>query len=208
MRSHKPCGCRVSIANHWRPLATTPPVSPVDARLIRALAATSVAVDHPSLRYALSCVQLDAVHGTVTGTDGRSLVRYDGFKFPWHDHAILLPASDVFGSPILRDTDHGSCGVIDDRLVIEVTPAQSSRRVATPAGTLSGTWTLRLPPQTAKRNPDVAAIISKPGKATNRISFDQQDLGIYHQASQADPRAGSCSLTGDTQSKRPRQADG
>ncbi|HBJ36896.1 MAG TPA: hypothetical protein DDZ51_19490 [Planctomycetaceae bacterium] len=149
-------------------------MSPVDARLIRALAATCVAVDHESLRYALSCVQLDALHGTVTGTDGRRLVRFDGFQFPWRDQAILLPASDVFDSPILRDADQVSCGVIDDRLVIEVTPAQSAKQVET----LSGTWTLRLSLQTAGRYPNVESIISKPNNATNRVYFDKQDLAF------------------------------
>ncbi len=144
-----------------QPLATTPPLSPVNARLIPALAATSAAVDRESLRFALSCIQLDATRGTVTGTDGRRLIRYDGFEFPWRDQAILLPANDVFGSPILREATEVSCGVIDQQLVIQ-----------------AGPWTLRLPLQTEGRYPDVTSVIGRLSNATNRVYFDQRDLAF------------------------------
>ena len=152
------------------PLATTPPMSPVDARLIPALAATGVAVDREALRYALANVQLDGTRGTVTGTDGKRLVRYDGFAFPWADRAILLPASDVFGSPILRDAKHVACGVIDNQLVIEASPAQARTPVEA--------WTLRLPITTDGRYPNVEAIIGNLSNATNRVYFDKQDLAF------------------------------
>lgn len=142
------------------PLAPTPPLSPVSPRLIPALAATSAAVDRQSLRYALSCVQLDATRGTVTGTDGHRLIRYDGFEFPWRDQAILLPANDVFGSPILREATEVSCGV-NQQLVIQ-----------------AGAWTLRLPLQAEGRYPDVDSVVGRLSGPTNRVCFDQRDLAF------------------------------
>jgi len=153
-----------------QPLATTPPMSPVDVRLIPALAATGVAVDHESLRYAIANVQLDGTRGTVTGTDGKRLVRYDGFTFPWTDRAILLPANDVFGSPILREVKALACGVIDNQLVIEAAAAE--------AGTQAEAWTLRMPITTEGRYPNVEAIIGNLSNATNRVYFDKQDLAF------------------------------
>ena len=143
----------------YQPLATTPPLSPVSTRLIPAIAATSAAVDRESLRFALSCVQLDATRGTVAGTDGHRLIRYDGFEFPWTGQAILLPANDVFGSPILREATEVSCGVIDQQLVIQ-----------------AGAWTLRLPLQAEGRYPDVDNVIGRLSGPTNRVYFDPRDL--------------------------------
>lgn len=144
-----------------QPLPTAPPLSPVNARLIPALAATSAAVDRESLRYALSCVQLDGARGTVTGTDGSRMICYDGFEFPWSDQAILLPANDVFGSPILRGSTEVSCGVADQHLVIHAWP-----------------WTLRLPLQREGRYPDADSVIGRLSNATNRVCFDQRDLAF------------------------------
>lgn len=142
-----------------QPLPITPPLSRVNSRLIQALAATSAAVDRQSLRYALSCVQLDGTRGTVAGTDGNRLICYDGFEFPWRDQAILLPANDVFVSPILRGSAEVSCGIVDQQLVIDAWP-----------------WTLRLPLQIEGRYPDVASVIGRLSNATNRVYFDPRDL--------------------------------
>jgi hypothetical protein len=144
-----------------QPLATTPPLSPVDARLIPALAATGAVVDRQSVRFALACVQLDGARGTVTGTDGKRLIRFDGFGFPWGEAAILLPANDVFGSPLLREVKAVCCGLIDNQLVLEASP-----------------WTFRLPIETEGRYPDVAAVIGGLSGATNRVYFDQGDLAF------------------------------
>jgi hypothetical protein len=143
-------------------LATLPELSAIDARLLTALAATSGTVDHDSSRYALHCVQLDGQRGTVTGTDGRQLLRFDGFKFPWNDQAILIPASSVFACPELRGTSPLACGITDKQLLIEAAP-----------------WTLRLPLEVDARYPNVDAVIQRYSKAVNRVYFDPRDLEFF-----------------------------
>ncbi len=136
-----------------------PQLTAVDRRLLSALAAASAAVDHDSLRYALHCVQLDGQRGTVTGTDGRQLIRFDGFRFPWNDQAILTPASDLFACAELRDVAAVACGMTDKQLVIEASP-----------------WTFWLPLELEGRFPNVEAIVTKYSKAVNRVYFDPRDL--------------------------------
>lgn len=139
-----------------------PSLSVVDSRLMTALAVASGAVDHQSSRYALHCVQLDGQRGTVTGTDGRQLIRFDGFKFPWNDQAILAPASDVFGCPELQGTTSVACGITGTQLVIQAEP-----------------WTLHLPLEQDARYPNVEAVIGRYSKAINRVYFDPRDLEFF-----------------------------
>jgi hypothetical protein len=122
---------------------------------------TGVAVDRDAVRFALASVHHADTRSTVTGTDGNRLVRYDGFVFPWSDPAILLPASDVFGSPISREAKHVARGLSDNQLVFEVSRKQ--------AETYSEAWTLRLAIQAEGRYPDVDSIISNLSNATNRV---------------------------------------
>ena len=139
-----------------------PSLSAVDSRLFAAMAAASTAVDQGSLRYALHCIQLDGQRGTVTGTDGKQLLRFDGFTFPWNDRAILTPGSGLFGCAELRDISVVACGTTDTELVIEASP-----------------WMFRLPLELDARYPNVEMVVSRYSKAINRVYFDPRDLEFF-----------------------------
>jgi len=144
------------------PVSSLPSMNPVDHRIIGALAHCSEVVDHQALRYSLAYVQLDGRSGTVVGTDGTQLLRYDSFAFPWQEAAILVPASQVFASPLLAHCQSVQCGLAARELVIQVEP-----------------WTLRLPLQLEGRYPNVEAVISSHQHPTGRVFFDAGDLAFF-----------------------------
>lgn len=136
-----------------------PELSPVEARLINALADASAIADSHNRRYALGCIQLDGASGTITGTDGRQLLQHQGFRFPWGPESLLIPGNRVFAAPELRREPAVACTREGKRLVLA-----------------AGPWRLWLPLETEARYPEVAAILPDIAQATNRVCFDPADL--------------------------------
>lgn len=143
------------------PIATTPPLEPIDRRLLAALGSATEATDPSAGRYALSNLQLDGERGTVCASDCKQLVRFGGFQFPWTDRAILVPASEIFAAPQLSGVTAVRCGATDDRLVLQ-----------------ADDWTIRLPIDPEGRFPNVEMVINRREKETNRVYFDTGDLAF------------------------------
>jgi hypothetical protein len=150
------------------PLSTATPPPPagelcdVDPRMLGALATAGTAADHQARRYSLACLELDGHQGTITATDGRQLLRLDGFRFPWGERTLLLPANDVFAAAELTAGGPVACGAERETLVIQA----------------SG-WTLRLPLELDGRYPNVRAVIDRPAGPTNRVLLDRGDLAFF-----------------------------
>ena len=153
---------RLDLEEVIEPIATTPPLDPVDRRLFEVLAAAAQATDQASTRYSLSSIQLDGERGTVCATDGKQLIRFDGFKFPWTDRSLLVPSSDIFAAKQLSQVAAVCCGATEDRLVI-----QADR------------WTIRLPINLEGRFPNVEMVVRPGRKETNRVYFAPEDLAFY-----------------------------
>jgi hypothetical protein len=151
---------RVTYVAALSPEPLTPTeLSPVDARLITAFADAYGVTDSDSKRYALQCVQCDGSAGTVTATDGRQLLRHQGFRFPWAGESILIPGNRVFVAPELRRQKNVACTLEDQTLVIA-----------------AGPWRLWFPLETDARFPEVASILPNVAEATNRVCFETFDL--------------------------------
>ena len=131
-------------------------------RLIAVLAAAGEATDQESLRYALSNLQLDGQDGSVVGTDGRQLVRFDGFDFPWRDRAILVPATSLFSTALLSRTTSLACGADDHALILQ-----------------ADDWMIRLPIEKEGRYPNVALVLGQQNGPSNRVYLDSGDLDFF-----------------------------
>ncbi len=139
------------------PLAPALLMQPSETRLLTALAAASEATDREALRYALSNVQLDGQTGSVAGTDGRQLVYYDGFQFPWAAQAILVKATKLFDLAHWERIRQVTVGLLDDCLVID-----------------ADHWQVRLPVETG-RFPNVRNVLPSHDTPANRIYLDAED---------------------------------
>jgi hypothetical protein len=70
--------------------------------LLNCLADARRYIESNSPRYVLGCVALNGDNGTMTATDGRILVQFTGWTFPWKDIA-LVPASPIFAMKEFRE---------------------------------------------------------------------------------------------------------
>jgi hypothetical protein len=76
------------------------------------------------VRFALGQIQLGGKSGTIAATDGRQLLVYNGFQFPWEED-LLIPASKVFGSAELQGQSL-AIGKTDDWLVNRLADSQQA----------------------------------------------------------------------------------
>jgi len=77
-------------------VASNTGLSVVDSRFLSSVAQACEMADTSSTRFALDCIELDGQHGTVVATDGRHMVRFDSFTFPWHPERVLFRKNRLF----------------------------------------------------------------------------------------------------------------
>lgn len=146
------------------PLPPTRQMQPSEPRMLTALVAASSATDQAATRYALANLQLDGQTGTITGTDGRQLLHFTGFRFPWSERAILLPAKPLLALAHLNEINQVTVGLIEQQWVV-----QADR------------WTLRLPVETTGRFPNVQMVLRKDEAPANRVYLDADDRRYLQQ---------------------------
>lgn len=144
------------------PVAAAPPLVPLDPRLLPALAMAREVTDPRSLRYALGHIQLDGVHGTLSATDGKQLIQYVGFEFPWRDRALLVPATDLFGAAPILQVKSLQGGATEQELVLR-----------------ADDWTIRLWLNQQGRFPAVEQVLHQLGWIYNRVYLAPTDLEFF-----------------------------
>ncbi len=111
--------------------------------LLQALHECSKSAADQSVRYALSRLQIRGAAGELIGTDGRQLLIWGGFRFPFDDD-LLTPAVPVFGSRDFASETEIRSGRTDAYFVIEIGP-----------------WTIWLTIDATGRFPDVHRAIPR-----------------------------------------------
>jgi len=134
-------------------------LSIVDSRFLFAVAQASEIADNSSMRYALDCIELDGQLGTVAATDGRHMVRFDGFVFPWQPERILFRRNRLFKLKELSGLGEVRLGVRNDTLTIAVGP-----------------WHFELPIERTVKFPATAQVIPDRQRSSNRVRLDPQDI--------------------------------
>lgn len=125
--------------------------------LLIALRDAKASTKGTSTRYALDCVQLDGVNGTIAATDSHQLLIQSGFQFPWQDQ-VLMTSTDVFRSRELPAD-----------LPVEIGRTESGVTVRI------GAWTVYHEVLKGGRYPNVDQIIPKPATITTRMQMDEAD---------------------------------
>ncbi len=140
-----------------RPLPPVGKLQPADPSLLAALhACGQTASREPGGRFALQRLQLRGRHGEVAGTDGRQLLLWGGFAFPFRGD-LLVPAVPVFGS---RDF----AGQQDVRI------GHAAQHVAV-AG---GPWLVWLAVDVAAPYPDVTTVLPRSSPLA-KLLLDEAD---------------------------------
>src|SRR5262249_42669148 len=117
-----------------------------------------------SVRFAVSRVQVRGRRGEVVGTDGRQLLVWGGFPFPWKED-LLVPRLPVFG---FRDTP------LTGPVAIGRTGKDVALRV--------GPWTFALAIDAASRYPQVERVIPGETGVRSQLRLDPADAGLLIQA--------------------------
>jgi len=114
--------------------------------------------DNSSMRYALDCIELDGQFGTVAATDGRHMVRFDGFVFPWQPERILFRRNRLFKLKELTGMGDVRLGVQNDTLTIAIGP-----------------WHFEVPIERTVKFPTTAHVIPDRQRSSNRVRLDPKD---------------------------------
>ena len=139
-------------------VASNTELSPVDSRFLFAVAQACEIANSSSMRYALECIELDGQFGTVVATDGRHMVRFDGFAFPWQPERILFRRNRLFKLRELNGMGEVRLGVRNDTLTVAV-----------------GQWHFELPIERTVKFPTTAQVIPDRQRSSNRVLLDPKD---------------------------------
>ena len=142
-------------------VASNTALSPVDSRFLFAVAQACEIANSSSMRYALECIELDGQFGTVVATDGRHMVRFDGFAFPWQPERILFRRNRLFKLRELNGMGEVRLGVRNDTLTVAV-----------------GQWHFELPIERTFKFPTTAQVIPDRQRSSNRVLLDPQDRAL------------------------------
>ena len=82
---------------------------PVDASVLHALHECGKTTAQENTRYAMTNLHVRGREGKVTGTDGRQLLVWNGFSFPFAEQ-FLVPAVPIFGSRDVAQQEEVSIG--------------------------------------------------------------------------------------------------
>jgi len=139
-------------------VASNTGLSVADSRFLSSVAHACDIADNSSMRYALDCIELDGQFGTIAATDGRHMVRFDGFVFPWQPERVLFRRNRLFKLKELSGMGEVRLGVRNDTLNIAV-----------------GQWHFEIPIERAVKFPTVAQVIPDRQRSTNRVRLDPKD---------------------------------
>ncbi|HZY89074.1 MAG TPA: hypothetical protein VFE78_29900 [Gemmataceae bacterium] len=116
----------------------------------------------PGGRLALSRLQLRGKLGEVVGTDGRQLLLWGGFQFPFEDD-VLVPAVPVFGGREFageRDVRVGRTGA---HVIVA-----------------AGPWTVWLAIDATMRYPDVATVVPRGPRGAMLLLDEADAVAVLH----------------------------
>lgn len=130
----------------------------VDSRFLSSVSQACETADTSSTRFALDCIELDGQHGTVVATDGRHMVRFDGFVFPWQPERVLFLRNRLFKLKELNGLGEVRLGVGNDNLMIAV-----------------GQWQFELPIERTVKFPTISQVIPDRQRSSNRVRLDPKD---------------------------------
>jgi len=139
-------------------VASNTGLSAVPSRFLVVLAQAGEIADNSSMRYALDCIELDGQFGTVAATDGRHMVRFDGFVFPWQPERILFRRNRLFKLKELTGMGDVRLGVQNDTLTIAIGP-----------------WHFEVPIERTVKFPTTAHVIPDRQRSSNRVRLDPKD---------------------------------
>jgi hypothetical protein len=139
-------------------------LAPLPDVFLRAFQEACVTAAKESVRFAVSRVQLRGRRGEVVGTDGRQLLLWGGFRFPWKED-VLLPRLPVFGH---RDI------ALSGPVVIGRTDTDVALRV--------GPWTFALAIDATSRYPQVDRVVPAEAGVTARLRLHPEDAALLQQA--------------------------
>jgi hypothetical protein len=122
-------------------------------------------------RLALARLQLRGQDGAIVGTDGRQMLLWNGFTFPFQDN-FQVPAVPIFGSRELRGEQEVRIGRMDQQVAIA-----------------AGPWTICLSIDAAGGYPDVMAVLPRTSRLA-RLSLDDADAAALQHDLQKVPAAG------------------
>jgi len=140
-------------------VASNTGLSAVPNRFLVVLAQAGEIADNSSMRYALDCIELDGQFGTVAATDGRHMVRFDGFVFPWQPERILFRRNRLFKLKELTGMGDVRLGVQNDTLTIAVGP-----------------WHFEVPIERTVKFPTTAQVIPNRQRSSYRVRLNPHDL--------------------------------
>lgn len=127
----------------------------VDATLLPALhACGQTASREANGRFALTRLQLRGQAGQIVGTDGKQLLLWGGFTFPFQE-AVLVPAVPVFGGKELAGEQDVRIGRTAQHVVVA-----------------AGPWTVWLTVDGTARYPDVTAVLPNASRMAKLVIHD------------------------------------
>jgi hypothetical protein len=136
-------------------------LQPVNAGLLRALhACGQTARREANGRFALTRLQLRGQAGQVVGTDGRPLLLWGGFSFPFAED-VLVPAVPVCGGRPFAGTQAVRIGRTASHVVIVVGP-----------------WTIWLAVDATARYPDVTAVLPHAARMAKLVVQDEDAAAL------------------------------
>jgi hypothetical protein len=131
--------------------------TPMPAGFLAALGEAARTAARDSTRLALSRVQLRGQRGDVVATDGRQLLAWGGFPFPWAE-ALLVPRVPAFGGRELAGAGDVAVGRTQGHVAVR-----------------AGPWAFLLAVDRASRFPGVDHVIPRPSAAASRLRLDPAD---------------------------------
>jgi len=139
-------------------VASNTGLSVADSRFLSSVAHACDIADNSSMRYALDCIELDGQFGTIAATDGRHMVRFDGFVFPWQPERVLFRRNRLFKLKELSGMGEVRLGVRNDTLTVAV-----------------GQWNFEVPIEQTVKFPRVSQVIPDRQRSSNRVRLDPKD---------------------------------
>jgi hypothetical protein len=114
------------------------------------------------VRFAMNAICLRGRSGEVASTDGRQLLRWGGFRFPWEEE-VLVPAASVFDAAELQASAEGRIGRTEEHVFLR-----------------SGPWRIALAIDKQGRFPNVEAVVPTKDKQQTRLVIESGDAHFLH----------------------------
>jgi len=155
--SPQPLAVELILPGKQHELPATPDLLPVTPKFLVALHECGRTTAREPARFALTRIQIQGRAGRVAGTDSKSALLCEGFRFPFMQN-VLVPTVPVFGSKPVIPIQDVKVGRTETHLIVAIGP-----------------WAVWLPIDALGRYPDVAALI--PRQPTTIADIDPGDVG-------------------------------